>query len=353
MSSDLIKRLKKVSTIQQTEIITKSEFINEKDMIPTPVPMMNVALSGRVDGGLYPGLTILAGPSKHFKTLFALVIGASFLRKYKDGVILFYDSEFGTPLKYFEALNMDTNRIVHTPITNIEILKNDISNQLDQMTRDDKVCIIIDSIGNLASKKEVEDAMDGKSVADMSRAKALKSLFRIVTPQLTMKDIPMIAVNHSYNTLEMYSKPVMSGGTGPYYSAGDIWMIGRQQDKDEKTKLVDGYHFIINIEKSRLVKEKSKIPISVSYENGINRWSGLLENALEAKIIGKPIAGRYERLDDNGVFFGKRYTEEEIIHDDELWTDILKTTSLANFIREKYSTGGSSLLEDTNDVHTD
>ena len=56
-------------------------------------------------------------------------------------------------------------------------------------------------MGNLASKKEVEDAEAGKSVADMSRAKAFKSLFRMVTPHLTLKDIPLIVVNHTYKEI--------------------------------------------------------------------------------------------------------------------------------------------------------
>jgi hypothetical protein len=71
----------------------------------------------------------------------------------------------------------------------------------------------------------------------------------------------------------MYSKAVVSGGTGIYYSADNIFIIGRQQEKTDKT--IDGYHFILNVEKSRYIKEKSKIPISVLYNGGINKWSGL------------------------------------------------------------------------------
>jgi len=233
-------------------------------------------------------------------------------------------------------------RIVHTPITNIEELKHDLVAQLEGFNREDKVCIIVDSVGNLASNKEVQDAKDKKSVADMTRAKALKSLFRIVTPYLTVKDIPLIAINHTYKTQELYSKDVVSGGTGIYYSAGDIWIIGRQQDKDEKTKKVEGYNFIINIEKSRLVREKMKIPISVSYEHGINKWSGLLENAIEAGLIIKPIAGRYERKD--GKFAGQRYTESVILNHDELWKELLEKTDFPQFIANKYAASGSGVL---------
>ena len=65
-------KLKKNCKSDFTSVLADSKFFTEKDMIPTDVPMINVALSGSVDGGLAPGLTVLAGPSKHFKTSFGL-----------------------------------------------------------------------------------------------------------------------------------------------------------------------------------------------------------------------------------------------------------------------------------------
>lgn len=210
--SSLKDRLIKNSTLDFTSLLSDSKIYINKDMIPTGVPMINVALSGMIDGGLTPGLTVLAAPSKHFKTAFSLLMASSFLKKYSDGIILFYDSEFGTPQSYFGSFDITLTSVVHSPITNIEELKFDLMQQLSELKREDKVMIIIDSVGNLASKKEVDDAMDGKSVADMTRAKQLKSLFRMVTPHLTLKDIPMVVVNHVYATQEMYSKMVVSGG---------------------------------------------------------------------------------------------------------------------------------------------
>jgi hypothetical protein len=211
----ILDKIKKNSTIKETAILKESKFFTKKDMIPTPIPAINIALSGRLDGGLTPGLTMWAGPSKHFKTAFSLLMAKSYMDKYDDAVLLFYDSEFGTPQSYFDSFGIDTERVLHTPITDIEQLKFDIMQQLDAkegIVRGDHVIIIIDSIGNLASKKEVDDALEGKSVADMSRAKQIKSLFRMVTPHLTIKDIPMIVVNHTYKTMEMYSKDVVGGG---------------------------------------------------------------------------------------------------------------------------------------------
>ena len=208
----LLDKLVKNSTIKMTSPLDSSKVFGKKEMAPTPVPMVNVALSGKIDGGLSPGLLLLAGPSKHFKSAFALLMAAAYLNKHDDAILLFYDSEFGTPQAYFESFGIDMSRVVHTPIVNVEELKFDIVKQLDSIEKKDNVVIVIDSIGNLASKKEADDALDGKSVADMSRAKALKSLFRIVTPHLNLKDIPLIAVNHTYKEIGLFPKDVVSGG---------------------------------------------------------------------------------------------------------------------------------------------
>ena len=264
-------------------------------MVTTPIPALNIALSGRIDGGLTPGLTLFCGPSKHFKSLFSLILAKSYMDKYPESVLIFYDCEFGTPESYFDSLEIDKERVVHTPIMNMEEFKFDVIQQLQEIKRGDKVIFVIDSLGNMASKKETEDAIDGKSTVDMSRAKQMKSIFRMITPYLVKYDIPMVAVNHIYMTQEMFSKPVVSGGTGIFLSADNIFILGRQQEKDG-TEIV-GYHYIINVEKSRYVKEKSKIPVNVSFDGGINKWSGLLDIALESKHVIKPSNGWYSKVD--------------------------------------------------------
>ena len=208
----ILDKIKKNSSIKDSAILSKSKFFTDKDMIPTAIPIINVALSGKLDGGLTPGLTMWAGPSKHFKTAFSLLMAKSYMDKYDDAALLFYDSEFGTPQSYFDSFGIDTDRVLHTPLTNIEQLKFDVMKQLTDLERGEHLIIVIDSIGNLASKKEVEDALDQKSVADMSRAKQVKSLFRMVTPHLNLKDIPMIVVNHTYMEIGMFPKAIVGGG---------------------------------------------------------------------------------------------------------------------------------------------
>lgn len=208
----ILDKIKKNSTIKESDILASSKFFSKKDMIPTKIPVMNIALSGSLDGGFTPGLTMFAGPSKHFKTAFSLLMAKAYLDKYPESAMLFYDSEFGTPKSYFDTFAIPDDRVLHSPIVDIEQLKFDLMQQITNISRGDRLIIVVDSIGNVASKKEVEDALDGKSVADMTRAKQLKSLFRMATPHLTMKDIPMVVVNHIYMEQGMYPKAIVGGG---------------------------------------------------------------------------------------------------------------------------------------------
>ena len=340
----LLDKIKKNSTIKDSAILSKSKFFTDKDMVPTSVPMINVALSGKLDGGIIPGLTMWAGPSKHFKTAFSLLMAKAYMDKYPESVLLFYDSEFGTPIKYFETFGIDMERVLHTPLTDIEQLKFDIMQQLQDVNRGDKLMIILDSIGNLASKKEVEDAIEGKSVADMSRAKQVKSLFRMVTPHLNIKDIPMVVVNHTYKEIGMFPKDIVGGGTGSYYSADNIFILGRQQEK-EGTEIV-GYNFIINVEKSRYTKEKSKIPISVTFDGGISKYSGLVDIGIDGGFISKPSPGWYAKIDQETGEVGDK-VRFDATQTDAFMLPLLKSDKFKEFVNQKYGIAYGNIMGET------
>jgi RecA/RadA recombinase len=334
-------KLKKNSKIKAASELSSSKFFQERKLVDTGVPMVNVALSGDIDGGLDSGLTVLAGPSKHFKTSFALLMAAAYQRAHPEAVVLFYDSEFGSPQAYFEAFGIDTDRVLHTPITNVEELKFDLISQLEELDAKDDVIVVIDSIGNLASKKELEDALNEKGVADMSRAKALKGLFRMATPYLRMKNIPMLAINHTYKEIGLFPKDIVSGGTGIMYSADNVWILGRRQNKTGTE--VTGYDFVINVEKSRYVREKSKIPVSVSWDGGVQRYSGLLDLGIAGGFIIKPSNGWYVRVDKStGEMVGGKLREKETMTP-EFWDPIFKDTDFKEFVRSSYQIGGESM----------
>ena len=133
----LTDKLLKASTLQNVSTLSDSTVFNTRDFVQTPIPGLNIAYSGSPNGGLTSDVHIFAGPSKHFKTMYALLSAAAYLKKYSDGVLIFYDNEFGSPIEYFESVGIDPNRVIHKPFTTLEDLRTDITNTMEALSRDD------------------------------------------------------------------------------------------------------------------------------------------------------------------------------------------------------------------------
>lgn len=348
--SSLMERIAKASTLEYADVMSESEVFNTRDLVPTPIPVLNIAFSGSPKGGLTSGIHLFAGPSKHFKTMYALISAASYLHQYPDAVCIFYDNEFGSPKEYFASVGINPDRVFHAPFTSLEELRHDLVNTMNEIKRGDKVIVIIDSLGMAASNKEIQDAEDGKEKADMTRAKVSKSIFRIITPHVRLKDFPLIAIQHTYDTLEIYSKKVVSGGTGQYYSADNVWIIGRQQDAQGTgtSKELLGYNFIINVEKSRFVKEKSKIPVNVRKVGGIARYGGLLELAVMGKFIvaTKSKGMVYQLVNEYGEIDERKYKKSEIENNADVWKPMLENERFIKYVESLYKVSNGTIISD-------
>jgi RecA/RadA recombinase len=208
--SKLLSKLLKAGSAGST-VLSDSDMFKDQDLVKT-LPIINVAYSGKLDGGFGSGLTVLAGESKTFKTALALYCLKAYLDKYPDGIGILYDSEGGCNPQYVKSFGIDPTRIIHVPVEHVEQLKFDFVKKLEGIEKGDKVFFLVDSIGQIASKKETEDASDEKSVADMTRAKAIRSLLRLITVQLNKKLLPCFMINHVYMEIGMFPKTIIPGG---------------------------------------------------------------------------------------------------------------------------------------------
>ena len=338
--ASLLERMMKTSSVTGASVLSESTIFNKKDPVTTQLPILNIAFSGELDGGLVSGLRIFAGNSKTYKSALSLYCMKAYFDKYPDSIAIFYDTEYGITDAYIRSFGIDPNRVIHIPVEHIEMLKFDMTKKLDEIKKGDRVFFLVDSIGQISSKKEVDDAVDEKSVADLSRAKALRSLLRLVTIQLAKKDLPCIMINHVYQTMEMYSKTVIPGGTAVTYSANQIFVISKSQEKGSDGEL-DGWKFTINIEKSRFVKEKSKLPFQVMFDDGIQKYSGLLDIALETGHVVKPSNGWYSRVDGDGVVEDKKWRIKDT-NTADFWDSLLASKSFASAVERKFKLVGPS-----------
>jgi hypothetical protein len=334
VKGSLKDRVLQLTSLEKSAVLSESTLFDDSEYIPTDFPLINLALSGKVDGGLYPGVHIIAGPSRHFKTSFALVEAQAFLKHKKDGLILFYDNEFGTTTSYFDSYGIDSTRVVHLPFKHVEELKFDLVKQLENLTEEDEgnVFILVDSLGSAASKKETNDAIDGNSSADMTRAKEIKSLMRIILPYIRIKRLYSTIIAHTYKTMEFISKEVLGSGQGPMLAANNVWFISRRQGEKDEDGNLEGYDFTIKAEKSRFVKEGKKFPVEVSWENGIEKYSGLAELASEFGVIDKVKEGKKPAYEYNKL----KVLADDIGSHDEFWKVVFKETEFSTMLKDFY-----------------
>lgn len=335
--TSLVDRLKKNSKVKETSLLSETDIFDQ-DFLVTDVPAINIALSGEIDGGMEPGLLTIAGLSRHFKTNYALYLAGQYLKKHADGILLFYTSEFGSPEEYFAQYGIPLDRVVIIPVMNLEIFRNDIMSQLEGLTRDDKVFIVLDSLGNLASKKEVNDALTENTAQDMTRAKVIKGLFRMITPYLAMKRIRMVVINHIYMEQKMYPKAIVSGGQGVMLASDRVWIIGRSKVKDGDA--LAGYSFTIKADKSRYVREGTAVPITVRFDKGLEKYSGLLPIAEAGGFVTKPKRGRYIGFDPAlGKAIHTSETDLEGTVTDAFWQPILALPEFKDFVKRCFRLG--------------
>ena len=351
-ASEILKRLKQTSSIKESSNFLDSEIYTLQKAVPTTIPIINLALSGKFyDGGITRGLTIIAGESRTFKTNIGIICLKAYMDYYPESIGLLYDSEFSFTPSYLNSFGVDLTRIFISPIVDIDKLKNDIINQVDSFTEDDKVFILVDSIGNLASLKETEDAIAGKSSLDMTRAKMLKSLFRMITPRVNLKNIPLFAINHIYHTQELYSKPIISGGQGPLLSANTAIITSRRKMADKVAGVSIGMDFVMKIEKSRFMREGVRLPLSIPTGSEIKRYSGLWDLALETGFLEKegnsfivpeipdfPKASK-KKLEDNDSFWKMMFEKTTFVKtiEENLIVSVDQTGLFKNDIQEEFT----------------
>lgn len=335
-TSSLMSKLLKKSSGKgsHTSVLTDSDFFEKTMVATTNVPVNNIMLSGKVDGGISAGITQVVGDSRTFKTTFCLMQIAAFLQAHPNGVCIFVDSEFGAG-KYFKTFGIDTDKILHVPVQNIEEITFKLSQLLEEIAyKDEPVIVFIDSISQIASKKEVISALEENSAVDMTRAKTLNSLWRIVTPILTMKNIPLFVINSYYaDTSNKYAEAIIKGGKQLFLSSDTILMVTRSQEKDG-TDLV-GWNFNYNVMKSRFVKEKSKFTLTVRYDGGIDRYSGMFEMALDGGFVEAPKQGWYRLTAASGIESEVSMRRKEFT--DEIWEKVIRTDAFKAYVYNRYS----------------
>ena len=264
---------------------------------------LNAIMSGSVFGGIPEGrICGYSGPSGCGKTLMALKAAANFQKKDKQNQVVIFDSEIAVDKATAEAQGCDTTRIKHIPVGTVFEVRNQCLTFLDAVIENNlqgKFLIIIDSLGNLAASKEMDDARAGKDASDMGlRAKQLKSMLRVLTYRTAVAKTTIIFTNHEYSDpMAMYPSLIknQSGGEGPVYMASLIVQLSFKREKNEKdfqdekilaaAKSVGGITMHALTAKNRFTPPMLTTDIYLNYLTGLDKYSGLFDLALGLGVI--------------------------------------------------------------------
>lgn len=276
-----------LDNIAKTVPIQIEKEIKEKTFITTGVYLLDAALSGKLlNGGVANNrITAFAGESGAGKSFVAYSC-AKHAQKAGYSVI-YIDTEQAIDLEDIPKFGIDnslekfrlirSNKVEDVNMTLTQLL-DDLKEQKMAGFELPKLMIVLDSLGQMASNKEKEDLLAGNIKQDMTKAKALGSMFRSINTDLGFLDIPMIVCNHTYMTLDMFSQEKLKGGNGLLYSASVIGMMSKSKlktgDEDDMDLGSSGISVLFKTMKNRMAKPK-KIRFNISFANGMNPFTGL------------------------------------------------------------------------------
>lgn len=277
-----------ISNLSKKSMITIDDLRQNRTYINTGIYILNALLSKSI---LYGGIpknrfVILAGPTQTGKSYICL---NTVRNAQKEGYnIIYIDTEFAIENSDFDMFGIDTtdpNKFLLIRSNKVENLKIFLAQLLGELKKlkesgEDvsKTMFVIDSIGALASNKEVEDAIKGDNKQDMSRAKQIKSLLRIIIDDLGYLSIPLLATNHVYLTQDLFPQTVLSGGEGLNYLASTIVLLSKakleDKERDDMSTGAAGSVITALARKNRLAKPK-KIKFEIDHSKGCNPFKGL------------------------------------------------------------------------------
>jgi RecA/RadA recombinase len=280
--ADLDKQLSKIDGFEMGSLLETNEFSEVTEWIPTGNYLLNAQLSGSIFGGIANNRSMgIAGDPQTGKSFLCMNIVRE---AQKIGYnVIYCDTEGAIDKSGAKKFGIDTNMVRYQPIKTITDFKIFTANLIEKVKgyrkdgADPKILLVLDSLGMLTTDKESGDALKGKSAMDMGiRSKELRSLFRVITLDLTGVKIPLICTNHTTtgNIGGFMPTKEAAGGDGPIFSMSNVIMLSKAQLKEGSDNTKTGIVVTSTPKKARFTRPYA-VKFHISFMNGMNPYVGL------------------------------------------------------------------------------
>ena len=278
--AELDKQLSKIDGFESGSLLENNEFSEVGEWIPTGNYLLNAQLSGSLFGGIANNRSMgIAGDPQTGKSFLCMNIVREAQKMDYD--VIYCDTEGAIDRSSAKKFGIDTAKVRYQPIKTISDFKVFTANLVDKVKEfrkagaEPKIMLVLDSLGMLSTDKESGDALKGKSVMDMGiRSKELRSLFRVITLDLTGVKIPLICTNHTTtgNIGGFMPTKEAAGGDGPIFSMSNVIMLSKAQLKEGDTRT--GIIVTSTPKKARFTRPY-QVKFHISFMNGMNPYVGL------------------------------------------------------------------------------
>lgn len=302
IDKDVLKVFDKLEKLNpEAKFLSESALSTVNEWVDTGCMVLNAIISGSLYGGVPVGrITGFSGPSAAGKTY---IINKILANAQKRGMIpVIFDTEAAIDASSTTGVGLDSDQVKYVPVQTVEDCRNQISTFLDSVMEAkmrNKFILSIDSLGNLASQKELDDTEKGKTAMDMgTRAKGLKSMMRLLTFKAAQAGVTILFSNHTYDDPSAMFPTLVkaqSGGKGPVYLASVLVQLAKRDEKHDKTNeddeilpeanKVSGTTLRALTVKNRFVPPFLECEAYLNFKKGLDKYSGLKEMAVNHGVI--------------------------------------------------------------------
>jgi recombination protein RecA len=297
---DLSSLIKDINSFIKTNAKIDVESLDDHDFIPeylsTGNYALNWALSGKMTDGGVPMTKVfeMFGDPGSGKSLMLVKLAGEAIRK--GGIAYIVDTEDAVNPMFAKIILNDPNGEVVgkiqriDTIDTIEQLRSFLINLAEKkiaLKSKAPIFIGIDSISQLSSEKEMEDAKSGSMARDMTKAQAMRGLFRVVNRYLRAANITLCALSHTSSQIGGFGNPVTAanhGGGIKFASSLRIWITSSKEVADS-AGIPLGVRMNFKVDKNRMVFKGRKASVNLSFKKGLQKYSGLLEILADNEVL--------------------------------------------------------------------
>jgi recombination protein RecA len=312
--TDLKNRLQKNVKGTHIEILAESDIAIINTYLDGPSYDINRIISGSLFRG-FPekSVTCLVAPEGVFKSSLMAITAADAQRNGYTPVII--DTEGAFTDEFCRRWGIDTENIIYIYTIFVEKITTLLGDILDN--QDQKLFLVLDSLGGLESDKIIRDTTSKDRVAKADQgglARKIKRMLKMFVSVCKSQNSMGMFAGHWYGKPDSYGAAEEIGGGKYVRLAADIIIAMKKTPilKDPnaafKDKVVIGSAINACTLKNRFYPPFQETTVEINYKDGINKYAGLIDMALECGVVTK--GGAWYTLPDETKVHGMNKVTE-------------------------------------------